>query len=398
MLTRLQFKNWRTLQDVTIDNLTPITVFIGANSSGKTNIIDALYFIQQATDRDLAEALNARGWVDDIITQRVKGKESHFEVGFTYRSPVSNADLTYTLKFDDKSKSGAPFDYAERLVDEQGQVWLSTQNEQYRVKAADGSEQQGQLTFGELGLSALGRVSDYPAIQQTYQFITRRWQLLQEGFAPSVSVLASRPYIKYGTAAAQGMFSNAENMVALLELIERTDAQRPYEQKLYPKLVEDFRALMGQVEDVKLDADDFELKLALKEFGGTAPSVSFGTARLLAMLTTYYSLELTLPTMPGLVVIEEPDIALNPLLLSRFVGLLQNYVGNEHPRQFIITTHNPRLLDYFQPEEVRIVERDPETGNTRINTLPDDLKDMWLPRHSLGEAWLSRVIGGIPEE
>jgi AAA15 family ATPase/GTPase len=41
MLTRMTFKNWRSLRDVTID-FTSITLFIGANSSGKTNILGVL--------------------------------------------------------------------------------------------------------------------------------------------------------------------------------------------------------------------------------------------------------------------------------------------------------------------------------------------------------------------
>lgn len=45
MLTKLRLKNWRSVKNAEID-LAPITVFIGANSSGKTNILDALRFLQ----------------------------------------------------------------------------------------------------------------------------------------------------------------------------------------------------------------------------------------------------------------------------------------------------------------------------------------------------------------
>ena len=48
MLKRIQFKNWRSLRDVEIDDLQPITVFIGANSSGKSNIVEALAFMRRA--------------------------------------------------------------------------------------------------------------------------------------------------------------------------------------------------------------------------------------------------------------------------------------------------------------------------------------------------------------
>jgi hypothetical protein len=61
-----------------------------------------------------------------------------------------------------------------------------------------------------------------------------------------------------------------------------------------------------------------------------------------------------------------------------------------------LTTHNPTLLDYFKPEEVRVVERD-EQGYTRVNKVPDYMKDIWLDKHGLGEVWLTRSLGGVPE-
>lgn len=57
MLTRLRFKNWRSLKDVTIEGLTPLTVFIGANSSGKTNIIDGLAFMRDLVNFRVQEAV-----------------------------------------------------------------------------------------------------------------------------------------------------------------------------------------------------------------------------------------------------------------------------------------------------------------------------------------------------
>jgi predicted ATPase len=114
------------------------------------------------------------------------------------------------------------------------------------------------------------------------------------------------------------------------------------------------------------------------------------------MLTAFYALDMRFAQMPGLVVIEEPDTALNPMLLRYYVEQLRNYVEGEHPRQVIMTTHNPRFLDWFKPEEVRIVERD-EQGYTSVHQVPDYIKDIWLDKHTLGEVWMTRSLGGVPE-
>src|SRR5260221_6123457 len=83
-LTRLRFKKWRSLRDVTIDNLTPITVFVGANSSGKTNIFDAFQFLRDAEVKDALEAAYAWRVREKIRTMDVGDDEKvELELSFT---------------------------------------------------------------------------------------------------------------------------------------------------------------------------------------------------------------------------------------------------------------------------------------------------------------------------
>lgn len=130
-----------------------------------------------------------------------------------------------------------------------------------------------------------------------------------------------------------------------------------------------------------------------------APTISAGTLRILAIMTAYYALEMREPELPGLVVMEEPDTSLNPAVLSRLVELLRNYTSRENrPRQFILTTHNPAFLNYFKPEEVRIVSRD-EQGYTQVSQVPDHIKEIWLKdgTYALGEIWDMGAFG-VPAE
>src|SRR5258708_24484356 len=93
-LTRLRFKNWRSLRDVTIDNLTPITVFVGANSSGKTNILDALHFMRSVTERGLRETTFAWGGREKI---RTLGVDSSVEVDLTFALNRETVDRSVSL-------------------------------------------------------------------------------------------------------------------------------------------------------------------------------------------------------------------------------------------------------------------------------------------------------------
>jgi predicted ATPase len=98
-------------------------------------------------------------------------------------------------------------------------------------------------------------------------------------------------------------------------------------------------------------------------------------------------------------VIEEPDMAVHPALLKRLVELFREYVSREgYPRQIMVTTHNPQFLNWFEPEEVRVVERD-EHGDTSVHEIPTYIKGIWLDsgEYGLGDVWMTRSLGGVPE-
>ena len=103
MLTRLRLKNWRSLRDVVIDDLTPITVFIGANSAGKSNILDALYFLRDCSQRGVVRAVQERGGMHKIHTLGMS-RQAPIEIEFTYRNRIGELALTYklTLVFEDE--------------------------------------------------------------------------------------------------------------------------------------------------------------------------------------------------------------------------------------------------------------------------------------------------------
>lgn len=46
MLTKLRVKNYKSLEDVAIP-LRPLTVFVGPNNAGKSNILDCLLFLRE---------------------------------------------------------------------------------------------------------------------------------------------------------------------------------------------------------------------------------------------------------------------------------------------------------------------------------------------------------------
>jgi hypothetical protein len=64
LITRLVVKNYRSLADIDVA-LSPLTVLVGQNGTGKSNLIDVLRFVRDALTDGFESALESRGGFDD---------------------------------------------------------------------------------------------------------------------------------------------------------------------------------------------------------------------------------------------------------------------------------------------------------------------------------------------
>ena len=90
-----------------------------------------------------------------------------------------------------------------------------------------------------------------------------------------------------------------------------------------------------------------------------AQEASDGAMLLLAFLVIIYG------NAPDIIMIEEPENGLHPSRLKMVIDLLRKISKGESgnkPRQVILTTHSPLLLNFVEPSEVRIFDRDAKTG------------------------------------
>lgn len=402
MINRLRFKNWRSLRDVEIDDLQPINVFIGANSSGKTNILDVLRFLQYANtrgNRGLVGAIRYKwGGKDKIRTLGIPKKEAT-EIEFSFQPRRDAPTITRQMRMQFYEHDTPLLNYSSKTI--------------FDVDVVEQESIDLPVTPGKVEVFASweGDESDrdFAINSFVHSYMTRRWQIFKELFTPQL-------VLPPGESDPGDLYVVEENGRNIVFMLDNMRSQRP---DLYQQLEEDAVWLLSHVDKLETRHTEREMSLIIRErmHGGLeAPSISAGTARLISILTAFYALDMettpvdslsgthfenwTIPLneMPGLVVIEEPDTALNPGVLRNFVEQLRYYTRGKYPRQFILTTHNPAFLDYFEPEEVRVVTRD-EQGYTQVNRIPDSVKQIWLDdeEHTLGEVWLTNSFGGLVE-
>jgi ABC-type multidrug transport system ATPase subunit len=75
------------------------------------------------------------------------------------------------------------------------------------------------------------------------------------------------------------------------------------------------------------------------------------------------------PTVPGIVVIDEIDAHLHPSWQQKILEMLTRRFQNV---QFIISAHSPAIVAGCDQNEVSVLRKKPETGRFYVETLPED--------------------------
>src|SRR5262249_16086252 len=116
--------------------------------------------------------------------------------------------------------------------------------------------------------------------------------------------------------------------------------------------------------------------------------LSDGTLRAIALITLLLQPK---EDLPNLIIIDEPELGLHPLAIELIAGLIRAAALH---CQVIVSTQSTMLLDFFEPEQVVVV--DAEKGASRFQRLNRRELSRWLASYSISEIWRKNVVGGSP--
>jgi predicted ATPase len=117
---------------------------------------------------------------------------------------------------------------------------------------------------------------------------------------------------------------------------------------------------------------------------------SDGTIRFIALATLLLQPE---KTMPNVIIIDEPELGLHPFAITQLAEMIKEAAINT---QVIIAAQSPGLVDEFEANQITIIERDEETESTIAHKLNEEELSEWLANYSLSELWDKNVLGGRP--
>lgn len=358
MFSRLHLTHFKNFADAEL-RLGPLTVLVGTNASGKSNVREAFRFLHGLSrGYELAEILGEK-WIEggSLVWKGIRGgaKEVVFHgekrFGIEAQLLIQEQTETYRLEVTVDPKLPIPHLYKERLVTKVGTV---------ESQAVTGSRGRLQLMVGER-----------PGIQYSWNRsilpISGGSQLLELGLRRMRFLDLVPEALRIPSLPGQTILGDrGENLSSLLLAICEDESRKR-------ALLEWLRELTPlDVTDFSFDAGpDGKVLVALVEADGrrtSALSASDGTLRFLALAAGLLG-----PNPEGFYFIEEIDNGIHPTRLHLLVKLIEQHTRDGRI-QVVATTHSPQLLSFLSEdsrEHASLVYRLPGQPGARIKRIMD---------------------------
>ncbi len=370
MITKFHVKNFKCLADVNLE-LGPFTVLIGPNDSGKTSFLEAIGWLTKTTENSSPFQTRDSSQLENLIWKKRKNQRILLEV-----AGQENSTFEYALELPIGGDSKESWRINETIF-EAPPVGSLVTYPNLNLQIPRQPHQSLLSMFTRQELATKDRANPLTVIAQA----------LNSSKEYHLNPLAMRDPGKPETNPI--LDTNGKNLASVLHsILIGPDRQSVIE--LEKKLQDAIPTIKGISTPLSPDHSqnhviDFTLNLDVKPLL-TIPSAqaSDGAMLLTAFLTLAYG------NTPRILLIEEPENGLHPSRLGMVIEILHKMstgeIGNQK-RQVILTTHSPLLLNFVQPEEVRIFRRNEEgaTEVTPMNKVPniDKLQTEFAP----GEMW-----------
>ncbi len=423
MLNKLQIKRFKNFKEAELI-LGYLTLLVGTNASGKSNIRDAFRFLHGISRNYSFAEIFGEKWIEGGVLQwrGIRGgtREATFqsaktfalEASFCLQKETSASEAIYYIEVDLGTNNQAPSLMTERLT-------IAGQED--NLFEAESVAEQGQRG---LILKILNRpVTNRPIPFTPYRPIVSQLAELATDVLIDEKAFVSGNSIKGMAKATLQAFSsmrfldlspNAMRLPSLpgqTILGDRGENLSSVLQKICEK-PESKQALLQWVQELTpMDAMDFEfpadftgkILLTLIEENGqktSAISASDGTLRFLAMIAALLG-----PERAHFYFFEELDNGIHPTRLHLLLQLIERQVSQEKI-QIVATTHSPQLLRLLSSQSLEYasltyrLSNQPNAQIKRIVDIPEAqrvINEQDLARlHESG--WLEDAVNFTEDE
>lgn len=367
----IHIKGFRSLADVEIEGLPRATVLIGANGSGKSNIVRFFDMVSwMIRSCRLAEFVQRQGGADDQLFGGSKVSPL-LEAKLVIRTDAGRNDYRFVLVHAHPDRfmfTEEAFRYSQKgLGTEASWQYLgSGHSEAMIVEAA-------HLT-GPAGVN--------PTTARVLVHLLRHCGVYQFHDTSDDSRLKKN----WDAEDNAYLKSHGGNLAAILLRLEREDMRR------FESICGHIRRALPVFDRFEIDERYGKVLLRWKAKGSDktigAHLTSDGSLRFFALVTL---LNLPPGMLPDVLFLDEPELGLHPAAVT-LVGDMIKALATE--RQVIAATQSPLLVDAFDLAEILVLElRD---GRTEVRRHDEGSYRNWLEEYATGELWQKNLLGGRP--
>lgn len=373
MITELRLRNWKSFSDATLF-IDPITIIIGTNASGKSNIFDALKLLSAlASPIDIMDiAKNVRGGAEGIIRRG----EQMCNLTITMESDKSTEQLIYevTLAFDEQKNI---------YIKEESLILVTTKRSLVLFERKELDEMNKSLVSVVLYTEGKPRYLNFSAktsvlSQIEYVNCVRK---IKESVLAVVNTLRkirlSNPIperMRDFAPLSKTISEDASDLAGYLANLDKSLQSDTYEAILkYLKPLPDRDIISIRAE--KIPMTDKAMLFCTEEWTAghtqeqSALGMSDGTLRfagIIAMLITAEN--------KALILLEELDKGVHPSRAKDLVKMLKE-IGKQKELDIICTTHNATFVDELGPQMIPFIshiKRNEKDGCTDIHLLEEN--------------------------
>ena len=348
-----------------------ITVLIGANGVGKSNIVSFFQLLNYSMSGSLQTYIGENGFAD----------------AFLYYGSKYTDCIKARLRFSDEDSNN---EYAFRLAYAAGDSMIFTEETISFMRQGRSKPFKLTLEAGKKESQLYeAKKSIYKDTVQVFINLLKNCRYFQFHDTTKEAKIRKNGYI----GDNKFLRSNSGNLAAFLYGIKHQQGGEPY----YRRIVRYIQQVMPQFGDfimepsvVNKDYISLDWREKGSDFIFGVNQISDGTLRYMALATLLLQ---PTKTMPSLIVIDEPELGLHPKAISLLAGLIKKASENA---QIVLATQSPNLLDEFDADKVVVIERDEQKRTSVFRQLNNEQLKEWVEEYTTSELWDKNVIGGRP--
>lgn len=394
MITKVSIKSFKSLEDVELD-LGNLNVFVGANGSGKSNLLEAIGVLSAAADGKVTDQTLLQRGVRPGVPKLYKSafpSTGKMQLSHIYFAG-SSADAHYDVALNNPMHDPSPAWKFKTELFERGKVKLVSRGPNLRNNPNT-----------ENGLAAL-KVAELKE-DDTALALMRRLQAYVI-FSPTTPVLRG---VAPETQPRQPLgLSGGRLPEAVHELLVGRAQNEPAK-----RVCAEVLQLIGWAKGY---GSAPATELPLSPAASSSPTVIRFVDRYMkegrnvlsgydasegALFMLFLAVLAVHPKAPSFCAVDNADHGLNPGLATVLMKHFANWVlSSKDNRQILMTSHNPAVLDGLplQDDRVRLftVDRD-NRGKTVVKRVVVDEKLLGMAAKgwTLSRLWMNKLIGGMP--